>query len=76
MEVIKYANYNSNFIAWMVEEKLIEVIKYLVEVGNKFKQSLGTLDLVKFKINDLMRCQFTGNRKELLEIYNKLTKLD
>jgi hypothetical protein len=34
------------------------------------------LDLVKFKINDLMRCQILGDRKKILEIYDKIIDLE
>lgn len=34
------------------------------------------IDLVKFKVTDLMRCMVTGNKKQINQIYNNFVKLD
>ena len=50
----------------MVEEKLISAIKLLVEIGKENEMKGAYLDLVKFKVNDIMRCQFLGNKKKII----------
>lgn len=34
------------------------------------------LDIIKFRITDLMRCQVSGNKNEILQIYNNFKRLD
>ena len=34
MEIIKYSFFNNNFIAWMVEEELIQSIIHLIEASS------------------------------------------
>jgi hypothetical protein len=50
----------------------------LIKVGQKVNGCIEMpgLDLVKFKINDLMRCQILGDRKKILEIYDKIIDLE
>ena len=76
MEVIKFSYYNSDFISWIVEEQIINSIKTLVEVGKQYQQSGAYLDLIKFKCNDLMRCQFFGNKQKIMLIYKEFQRLD
>jgi hypothetical protein len=33
------------------------------------------LDIIKFKVTDLMRCQVSGNKKEILQVYKNFQKL-
>lgn len=33
-------------------------------------------DLIKFRITDLMRCKVTGNKKEIIQIYQNFKKLE
>ena len=56
----------------MVEEELIKSISQLVEVGQEFQDFRGVLDLVKFKIFDLLRCQIYGDKKTIYEAYQKI----
>lgn len=74
--MIKFSYYNSDFISWIVEEQIIHSIKTLVEIGQKYSESGTYLDLIKFKINDLMRCQFFGNKKKIMLIYKEFQRLD
>jgi len=69
MEVIKYCYFNNDFISWMVEEKLIDTIQYLCEIGQGQAQQHRSLDLIKFKVNDLMRCQIMGDRNKIIRTY-------
>lgn len=56
----------------MVEEELIKSISQLVKVSREFQDFRGVLDLVKFKIFDLMRCQIYGDKKTIWEAYKKI----
>lgn len=64
-QVIKYAMFNTKLVSWMLAEKLIFVLKSLVETGQKisYEGSVGRLDLIKFNVTDLMRAMVTGNKK-------------
>ena len=64
-KVIKYAMFNTKLVSWMLAEKLIFVLKSLIEVGRatNFDGSLGKLDLIKFNVTDLMRAMVTGGKK-------------
>jgi hypothetical protein len=75
METIKYCYFNNDFISWMVEEKLIELVKRFTEVGQKYNENKGFLDLIKFKVNDLMRCQILGEKKKIVEVYEKIVEM-
>jgi hypothetical protein len=66
MEVIKYSAFNNSFISWMVEEQLVQTMKHMIEVTSDYQEFRGRLDLIKFKINDLMRCQIFGDRKKIM----------
>ena len=75
MEIIKYSANNNKFIEWMVEEQLIQAIQCLVQISSEYQEYRGILDLVKFKINDLMRCQILGTRTQLIKIFDQFKKL-
>lgn len=34
------------------------------------------LDLIKFRVTDLMRCMITGSKKEILQVYDNFKKLE
>ena len=70
-KVIKYAMFNTKLVSWILTEKLIFVLKSLIEVGRatNFDDSLGKLDLIKFNVTDLMRAMVTGRKKEIMLIY-------
>jgi hypothetical protein len=58
-------------------EKLVFAIKKLIEVGKTFvSENMMKLDLIKFRVTDLMRCQVTGNKKEIIEIYKNFKNLE
>jgi hypothetical protein len=43
-------------------------MKKLIKIGKSFYdgKNMITLDLINFKVSDLMRCQVSGNKKEIL----------
>ena len=65
METIKYSNLNAKFIAWVLGEKLMLALKKLIKVGKSFydSRSMLNLDLIQFKVSDLMRSMVSGSKK-------------
>lgn len=55
----------------MVEEELVQTITHLIEASSEYHEFRGTLDLIKFKINDLMRCQIFGDKKKIIKVFEK-----
>jgi hypothetical protein len=65
METIKYSNLNAKFIAWVLAEKLMLALKKLIHVGKSFYETKAmlNLDLIQFKVSDLMRSMVSGTKK-------------
>ncbi len=78
METIKYSNLNAKFIAWVLGEKLMLALKKLIKVGRSFykTKAMLNLDLIQFKVTDLMRSMVSGSKKEILAVYENLKKLE
>lgn len=76
-ETIKYSNLNVNFIEWLLAEKLKLALKKLIKVGKSFydTQAMINLDLIQFKVMDLMRTMISGSKKEILAVYENLRRL-
>ena len=61
----------------MLGQKLVFAIKELIKVGKSFQsENMMILDLIKFKVTDLMRCMITGSKKEILQVYENFKKLE
>lgn len=77
METIKYSNLNAKFIAWVLGEKLMLALKKLIKIGKSFYNSKAmlNLDLIQFKVSDMMRSMVSGSKKEILAVYENLRKL-
>lgn len=77
VEIIKYSNLNAKFIAWMLAEKLMLALKKLITVGKSFynTKAMLNLDLIQFRVADLMRGMVMGSKKEILAVYGNLKKL-
>lgn len=60
----------------MVEEELVQTITHLIEASSEYHEFRGTLDLIKFKINDLMRCQIFGDKKKIIKVFEKFKELE
>lgn len=77
IETIKYSSFNAKFVEYILAEKLVYVIKELIKVGQTFiSENMMNLDVIKFRVTDLMRCQVAGNKKEILQVYKNFKKLE
>lgn len=76
IETIKYSSFNAKFVEFILTEKLVYTIKQLIKVGKMFvSEYMMNLDIIKFRVTDLMRCQVSGNKKEILQVYKNFQKL-
>ncbi len=48
----------------------------MISASSEYQEFRGTLDLIKFKINDLMRCQIFGDRKKIIHVFEKFKELE
>ena len=68
--LIRYANSNTLLVSWMLVQRLIYIIKYLIEISLKVSKEEGyQVDLVDFQLTDLMRGMVKGTKKEVLQIF-------
>lgn len=58
-------------------EKLIYLISELVNLREKMdKKNRKAVDLILCDVNDLLRCQFMGNKSAIMEVFHKLKALE
>ncbi len=61
---------------YILVEKLIFAIKELIKVGQSFvSENMMNLDVIKFRVTDLMRCMVSGNKKEILQVYENFKRM-
>ena len=76
IKTIKYAKNISKFVEFLAIEKLIYLITELVVLREKMeKKNRKAIDLITCNINDLLRCQFMGSKKAILDVFGELKKL-
>lgn len=69
--------FNKRLLSWTVIEKLMIVLKKLIKTSHTLEAKFGIkLDLVKFNVTDLMRAMITGNKFEILKVFNNLKALE
>ena len=77
ISTIKYSSFNAKFVEYILTEKLVYAIKELIKVGKSFvSENMMNLDAIKFRVTDLMRCQVSGNKKEIQQVYKNFQKLE
>lgn len=66
----------NSHINWVFEYQLVFMIQGLIHICHKHKVDNQTFSLLKFKINDLLRCEVVGNVKGVRHSFRNIKKLE
>ncbi len=78
LEVIKFAKFNQKLLCWFLSEKIMLLLRHLIQVGREIGKKIGLfqLDLISFNVSDLLRGMVFGDKNDLITVFNNLKKLD